>query len=83
MHWNRKTSNNRLNFTQINYFSLFSYSVVPKLKSDFHDVFAELEKELAKNPNMAYSEAEDTPLDVVDTLVKGKRKNLNNRFFQP
>ena len=74
MHWNRKTSNNRLNFTQINYFSLFSYSVVPKLKSDFHDVFAELEKELAKNPNMAYSEAEDTPLDVVDTLVKGKRK---------
>jgi len=23
---------------------------------------------------MAYSEAEDTPLDVVDTLVKGKRK---------
>ena len=72
-----------MNFIPINFFSLFSYSVVPKLKSDFHDVFAELEKELAKNPNMAYSEAEDTPLDVVDTLVKGKRKNLNNRFFQP
>ena len=66
-----------MNFIPINFFSLFSYSVVPKLKSDFHDVFAELEKELAKNPNMAYSEAEDTPLDVVDTLVKGKRKNLN------
>ena len=63
-----------MNFIQITYFSFFSYSVVPKLKSDFHDVFAELEKELAKNPNMAYSEAEDTPLDVVDTLVKGKRK---------
>ena len=70
-----------MKFIPINFYSLFSYSVVPKLKSDFHDVFAELEKELAKNPNMAYSEAEDTPLDVVDTLVKGKRKNLNNRFF--
>ena len=71
-----------MNFIQINYFSFFSDSVVPKLKSDFHDVFAELEKELAKNPNMAYSEAEDTPLDVVDTLVKGKRKKtLKNRFF--
>ena len=45
------------------------YSVVPKLRDNFHDVFAELEKELAKDPNMAFSESADSPIDeVYDTL---------------
>ena len=42
---------------------------MPKLRDNFHDVFAELEKELAKDPNMAFSEAADSPIDeVYDTL---------------
>ena len=45
------------------------YSVIPKLKDDFHDVFAELEKELAKD-QMGDVDVDD---DAADTnLVQGK-----------
>ena len=45
------------------------YSVIPKLKNDFHDVFAELEKELAKD-QMADDDVRDDNDD--DNLVQGK-----------
>ena len=51
------------------------YSVIPKLKDDFHDVFAELEKELAKDQmtDIDANERDDDDEEANDVnLVKGK-----------
>ena len=42
------------------------YSILPKLKNDFHDAFAELEKEMAEDPSrkIAFSEAADDPVEI-------------------
>ena len=49
------------------------YSVLPKMGEDFHDVYAELEKILAEDPNrvQAFAEAADTPVEV-GNVVQGK-----------
>lgn len=48
------------------------YSYIPKLKDNFHDVFAELEKEMAEDPDrIAFAEAADSPVRVENAL-KGK-----------
>ena len=52
------------------------YSIVPKLKSNFHDVFAELEKEMAEDPRkIAFAEAADNPVLISD-VVKGEENPL-------
>ena len=52
------------------------YSIVPKLKSNFHDVFAELEKEMAEDPRkIAFAEAADNPVLISD-VVKGEDNPL-------
>ena len=50
------------------------YSYVPKVKDNFHDVFAELQKEMGEEPverKVGFSEAADDPV-VVGNVVKGK-----------
>ena len=53
------------------------YSIVPKLKSNFHDVFAELEKEMAEDPGrkIAFADAADNPVMIGD-VVKGQANPL-------
>ena len=69
---------------KFDFFSL--YSVIPKLKDDFHDVFAELEKELEKDdPNFpdtsGYSDTSgDSPMEVVDSLVRVSLEFVRKRF---
>jgi hypothetical protein len=67
------------------------YSVIPKLADDFHDVFAELQKEMAYDPEgFAYNEAEERPdrVENVNEAAVNKRLNLeevvpNMRYSQP
>ena len=54
------------------------YSVLPKLGNDFHDVYAELEKILAEDPNrvqQAYAEAAEDPIQV-GNVVQGNLKTF-------
>ena len=52
------------------------YSYVPKLKDDFHDVFAQLEKEMAIDPDkIAFAEAAESPIEV-GNVVKGKSSKM-------
>ena len=48
--------------------------MLPKLGNDFHDVYAELEKILAEDPNrvQAYAEAAENPVQV-GNVVQGKK----------
>ena len=50
---------------------------MPKLKSNFHDVFAELEKEMAEDPGrkIAFADAADNPVMIGD-VVKGQANPL-------
>lgn len=50
------------------------YSVIPKVGDDFHDVFAELEKQLALDPNkVAFAESADAPVEVGNVLKSDRR----------
>ncbi len=54
-----------------------SYSYIPKIKDDFHDVFAELEKEMAEDPDrkvQAFAEAAEAPVEVGLNVLNRKSK---------
>ena len=46
------------------------YSMIPKLKSNFHDVFAELEKEMAEDPErkIAFADGADNPVIIGEAI---------------
>ena len=47
------------------------YSMIPKLKSNFHDVFAELEKEMAEDPErkIAFADGADNPVIIGEAFL--------------